>query len=332
MTERSTRFFEVDAIKAVGALTVVLIHALRSPFEPGASAPELWLGQLTRFAVPGFLAVSGFLYATGKPASWAETRSRLTRIAVPYLVFSLVAQILRHSQGRALWGPGSGSLWLDFAAGASLGPYYYVFIAALLVSATPLFSRLSRRAVTALFALEVGAQAFFELAGGLPFFWHLRNPLLWAAWFHLGWLARLHYPWLLEQADRHRAVLVLGLTALVAAAGGHLASGPDPAGRRIVEWLAIYPILAVLFFASCGAQAPRWLARPVRTLSDASYTIYLVHPLLVVPLRQALRATPFEFSPVVIGGVWGGAIFGALLLILAGQWTLGARSRRWLGA
>ena len=57
------RFAEIDALKAVGIVTVVLIHSFRSPFDPTVSPGEVWLGHLTRFAVPAFLMASGFLYA-----------------------------------------------------------------------------------------------------------------------------------------------------------------------------------------------------------------------------------------------------------------------------
>ena len=132
--DRPARFAEVDLLKAVGALAVLLIHTVRSPFEAAASPPELWIGQLTRFAVPGFLAASGFLYATRETVTWETTRGRLVRLALPYLLFSAVAQALRHLQGTTVWGTGSGDLWIDLLFGASLGPYYYVFIAALLVA------------------------------------------------------------------------------------------------------------------------------------------------------------------------------------------------------
>jgi fucose 4-O-acetylase-like acetyltransferase len=80
----SQRFHEVDLLKAVGILTVVLIHSLRSPWEPSISPLELWLGNVTRFAVPGFLVASGYLYATTAPIGWALTRRRLRSRSGPW--------------------------------------------------------------------------------------------------------------------------------------------------------------------------------------------------------------------------------------------------------
>jgi peptidoglycan/LPS O-acetylase OafA/YrhL len=330
--ELPDRFAEVDLVKAVGILTVVLIHAVRSPFEPGPSGVELWIGQWTRFAVPGFLAASGFLYAGHQPVGRSPTRARLTRIAVPYLVFSLIAQILRHTQGPERWEPDTGHLWLDLLFGASLGPYYYVFVAAVMVSLTPLCARLGLRALWGLFAVEWLAQGALELTSPLPFFWHLRNPLLWLAYFHLGWLARLHQPALVALTARHRAASTLAAAVLAGACVTALAVGRPPSAQRLIEWLAIYPILATLFLAVCGRSRVPGIGGAVRRLSDASYTLYLIHPFLVIPLKQAMSAPPGRFDPVVLAAVWGGAVVGALGLTAAARALLGRRSRAWIGS
>ena len=78
MSETARRYPEIDAIKAAGIVTIVLIHALRSPWDAGVSELERWLGHVTRFGVPGFLFASGFLYA-GAPADSVTTGRRLRR-------------------------------------------------------------------------------------------------------------------------------------------------------------------------------------------------------------------------------------------------------------
>ncbi|MFL2935227.1 MAG: acyltransferase family protein, partial [Myxococcota bacterium] len=90
MLERSHRKLEVDLLKALGILAVVVIHSLRDFWNPDFTASELWIGQLMRFGVPAFLAVSGFLYAVPQ-ATWSSVGPRLRRILLPYLFASSIA-------------------------------------------------------------------------------------------------------------------------------------------------------------------------------------------------------------------------------------------------
>ena len=47
------RYREIDALKAIGILTVVLIHSVLAPWPELQSPGERWLLAATRFAVPG---------------------------------------------------------------------------------------------------------------------------------------------------------------------------------------------------------------------------------------------------------------------------------------
>jgi peptidoglycan/LPS O-acetylase OafA/YrhL len=105
-SESEQRYAELDAIKSIGILVVILIHSMRAPWNPSASEAEVWIGAVTRFAVPGFLAVSGCLYAGSRSVAAALTRVRLRRILVPYALASLAAQIFRRARGA---GPQTGA-------------------------------------------------------------------------------------------------------------------------------------------------------------------------------------------------------------------------------
>ena len=185
MSETARRYPEIDAIKAAGIVTIVLIHALRSPWDAGVSELERWLGHVTRFGVPGFLFASGFLYA-GAPADSVTTGRRLRRLLAPYLVASAVAQLWRARAGLPHEG---GSLLADLLLASSLGPYYYVLVIALLVLLCPLIARLPLPVLHAATGALVASQWFVDAAsvGMLPLYWHLRSPLLWWGYFALGW-------------------------------------------------------------------------------------------------------------------------------------------------
>jgi surface polysaccharide O-acyltransferase-like enzyme len=158
------RFAEIDALKSIGIVTVVFIHSIRAPFDPMIPPLEIWLGHLTRFGVPAFLAASGFLYAGVTSDAKRATLQRLRRIGVPYLVLSAIAQLWWAIQGVPTE---TGSWVADLLLGGSMGPYYYVFIIAGLVVVTPLFARLPGIAMAALTLVLVAAQWYVDAASGM---------------------------------------------------------------------------------------------------------------------------------------------------------------------
>jgi peptidoglycan/LPS O-acetylase OafA/YrhL len=99
-----------------------------------------------------------------------------------------------------------------------------------------------------------------------------------------------------------------------------------------VVWIAIFPALGCLLFVACGHRQLPLVGGLVRRLGDASYTIYLGHLFLVVPLRQLVQAAPGEFEPLTIALVWGAGVLGSLGLTTLVQRVLGSHSRRWIGS
>jgi surface polysaccharide O-acyltransferase-like enzyme len=322
------RRLEPDLLKAVGIGVVVLIHSMRSPFAPGVSEVEVWLGDVTRFAVPGFLLASGLLYATRAPVPWPVTRGRLVRILVPYLVASVLAQIIL----LALGGPRAPVYVLrDLALASSFFHYYYVWLALLCVLCAPLLARAGSSVLGVVLVFAVLAQYGFEsqTVGPLPFVWHVRNPLLWLPYFLAGWLLGLQLPaaerWL---APRRR--LAVGFSA--AAVVGFAAAAAQELSfewTRAVQWLGIYAVLALLLSVSLGRQTR---SATLRELSDSTYTIYLFHVFFVDLVRRSLRPPPGEFEPLAVLAPWAAGLVGSLALVWLGRRLLGERSRTWLGA
>src|SRR5262245_3590949 len=179
------RRFEVDLVKAVGIVAVVLIHSVRPYFSPDVSRPELRILQITQFAVPGFLAASGFLYASSERISWAVTQSRLRRLLVPYFVASIAAQVFWFAFDGRVVGP--GALLEDLVLASSFGPFYYVLQAVLFVLAAPGLSRLRRGPLQAVTVAGIAAQWACWVFLMPPPFWVVRNPFHWLGFFLGGW-------------------------------------------------------------------------------------------------------------------------------------------------
>jgi len=330
MTVPRDRLVEIDALKAAGILTIVLIHSMRPQWDPSVSALEIWIGHATRFGVPAFLCASGFLYARESPVSFATTRGRLRRILVPYLVASLLAQAFH------LWRdepPMTGTVWMDLLIGASFGPYYYVFVIAILVLATPAFARLSRRSVVALTAASVTAQWLMEIGtfGLMHLTWQIRNPMMWWAYFLIGWSVRLHAEPLARFVARRRPLLAAGCVAsavLLTAASALEGSVPAPL-IRTAAWLDVYAILGAIILLSRGAgRSPGWL----RFTSDATYTIYLFHLFFVLTVQDLLPLPEEGADGIRIALPWLAGLAGSLLVVTGARAALGDRSREWIGA
>jgi len=321
------RFAEIDALKSVGILTVVLIHSVRAPFDPGISSFEVWLGHLTRFAVPAFLISSGFLYA-GVAASTARTLQRLRRIGVPYLAASLLGQAWHTLRNE----PTETGHWAsDLLLGASMGPYYYIFVLVGLVLVTPLFARLGPRAGVVVLCALVAAQWWVDAASGMltSFFWHLRNPLLWWAYFAAGWVLRAHHAPLCARLQARPAATLAVCTAGVVLLS--LLSGLD--GPRLLvrtaAWLNVYAICATIFVAACvRGRVPAAL----RALSDTTYPIYLIHMFFVLAASELFPPPAHSFAPLPVLLIWAAGVLGSLSLIAAGRAALGERSKDWIGA
>lgn len=321
------RFAEIDALKSVGILTVVLIHSVRAPFDPGISTLEIWLGHLTRFAVPAFLMSSGFLYA-GVPATGARTLQRLRRIGIPYLAASLLGQLWWAAHGE----PTETGHWAsDLLLGASMGPYYYIFVLVGLVLVTPGFARLGPRAQAVSLCALVAAQWWVDAASGMltSFFWHLRNPLLWWAYFVTGWLLRAHY-------DAVRAFVLArrnaaGVVCAAAVTGLSLVSGLEEPRLlvRTAAWLDVYAICALVFVAACGRER---VPGALRALSDATYPIYLLHMFFVATAADLFPLPPRHFAALPVLATWAAGILGSLSVTAALKALLGERSKDWIGA
>jgi len=321
------RFAEIDALKSIAILTVVLIHSVRSPFKIGVTEFEVALGHLTRFAVPAFLMASGFLYAGDRDPT-AHVARRLRRILVPYLLASVVA----HGYWRALGVNTETRSWLvDLLLGSSMGHFYYIFVLFWLVLFTPIFQRLPRAAMAVLTAGLIAAQWWVDAATGIliPLFWYVRHPLVWWAYFCLGWVVRQHYPvverWLVSW--RAIAGVLLGITAI---ALGALCAREGPRLLvRTAAWLDVYVICSFIFCAFGGRER---ISRPLRYLSENSYPIYLFHLFFVYTLARQFPPTPFQLSLLPIALPWAAGVLGSIAFIAAMRALLGTRSRDWIGA
>lgn len=324
------RITEIDALKAAAIVTVVFIHSLRASWDPGFTYVERLLSEAARFAVPAFLAVSGFLYYTDRPVTGAVLARRLRRILLPYLTVSLAAWV--YVQAFPQFGP-AGSLWSGLLLANTFGPYYYVFLLTEFVLATWLLSRMPRAWTMPVFALAcVGALApFLWFAEGVkPTLWTLRLPLLFFCWFMLGWAAAAHADRVREGTRSHRAAILLAWLAVVVVwfALDITAALPPRLSRASSLFLIAANIIGLYTAFGALDRAPDWVV----ALSKRTYAIYLLHLFFtytVFALFGESRHTSLVASTAL---AWLAGMLGSLAVIAAVRRVAPSRSRDLIGA
>jgi surface polysaccharide O-acyltransferase-like enzyme len=331
------RYGSIDVLKATAIVAVIWIHSFLVTWQPQAGVIR-WLGSVTRFAVPGFFFASGFLYFQHHRAPLGVIARRLQRVAVPYLVASLIAIV-----GRWVYaGPiPLREIVFELATGDAVGIYYFIppFIGAVLL--VIVLARY-RRLVVPLLALLWGLGFLCERGviwikappGAVPFFWNQRNPLRWWGYFVAGWCLA-NYAGVVSRLSP-RARTMAGAVLLGVALGCSLAAvAVLPPGKSTVwvsiEYLNIYACILGLFLLAFD-----WPDVPgVRWLSEATYPIYLYHfffislfrVFLADSLRQRLALPPAALnSMALVVGLSGG-----LVTVWIGRWVFGRHARLVIG-
>lgn len=324
------RVAEIDALKAAAIITVVFIHSLRASWDPGFSYVERVLSEMARFAVPTFLAASGYLYYTRQPVTGAVLARRLRRILLPYTVVSLAAW------GYVQLWPQFGSglpLWASLLLGNTFGPFYYVFLLTEFVLATWLLSRLSQRSNDLLFAaacLAAVAPFLFFAEGVQPTLWTLRLPLLFFCWFMLGWSAAAHDDDVRRVTGAHRTTILISWAAVVGLwLALDIGAVLPPRLSRVSSLFLIAANIVGLYtlFRSLG-HSPRWLV----ALSERTYAVYLLHLFFVYSVFAAAGEGRFTAPAAVTAAAWLAGMTGALVVIEIVRRLAPAGSRDLIGA
>lgn len=316
-TAPSRRLGEVDRLRAVAIVAVVLIHGLQ--FRPPVTAYiDLWLSDVLRFAVPTLLFVSGWL-APRTPTGVTWLLRRVRRILPPYLLASVLVLALARVSPLLDARPVVEAL----LTASAIGPYYYVAVLVILTLVTPLLQRLPSRGRWALLGVATAVALGIEVAD-LPLRVRQYLPLTWLPYYLAGFQLRPLRDLLARTQDITRSVVLIGGLVLVVAT----AFAPvDTPLREALAALTIWGVLGNLLLATLAVRPqPHDLTR---TLSGQSYLIYLYHAPVVAGVAGAFGSPVLSLRPVI-------AVAVALVTCLAAGaltrfvWPHGAR--RWLGA
>jgi peptidoglycan/LPS O-acetylase OafA/YrhL len=325
------QFFSIQVLRAFAATMVVIAHAQDDAGVAAAGAgvaferafPLPWAAGVDLFfVVSGFVMVysSENLFATGDGATQFLGR-RIARIVPLYWLATAIFVVLAlrgAAAGRVL-APSVGEVlsslsflpWPRALDGAprpvlSLGWTLEYEMFFYLVFACFLGLRRNRAvAAVAAFLVAIVAIGWFAAPQNIALaFWS--DPIVLE--FALGMGIAIAYRYGLRIPGL--GVVILTALAVIVLALDPLHSGSEPYGAvtpngflRLFSWGAP---MAAIFAASTLAEGPAresWMMRALARIGDASYALYLFHPLAIIVLRKIWVAAElgahFGFWPLV---------------------------------
>lgn len=333
MHTKHSSIFYIDFLRFIAAIAVIIIHVL-GPFRYlyGDIPDSEWLAaaglnSLTRWAVPVFMLISGALLLSTERTFQCEhyLTKRLSKVAIPFLgwtiiyglvggfmidgvwtgqwVSSTTTEILKNSPTDPVWY----HLWFfyDFI------PLYFVipFLIPLLKKASPEHIKLALLSWTVLFLmhwLKVGS--FLQ-----------QNLVLYSGYLILGWYLfnRDNRPQLKSWVLGGVSMLLLNFAGTWFLAIEEGAYSSFFMGYKTLNTAVIGGMLFVL--AQAYAHNIQGQLRALVTLiSTYSLGIYLIHPLILIPVRELNNGfyEVFGSNWVAIPAITLVALFLSLLLTM----------------
>ncbi len=324
------RINEIDWMKAVAVVTVVFIHSLRAAWDPGFSYVERLVSEVARFAVPAFLAVSGFLYYSETPIELTTIGKRLRRVLLPYALVSIAAYVyVQYFPSYSMGQP----FWQSLLLASTFGPYYYVFLLTEFVLASWLLSRMPRSWTLPLFVASclTAIVPFLWFKEGVKLsLWTLRQPTLFFCWFMLGWTAAAHKSSVLRATVVNRSRLFAAWFAVVVVWFGlDVTETLPPRLSRVSSLFLIAANIVGLYTAFRGfRRIPSWVV----ALSDRTYAIYLLHLFFVYTVLDGFGSARHTAVWASVAAAWVAGLLGALGVIAVVKRLAPRYSRDMIGA
>lgn len=104
-SKKSTYLFSIDALRVIAILAVVLIHISTKTlstlrFDLTLDSFSLFINQASRFAVPLFFLISGFVLELNNKSNLSYTtffKKRASRIIIPFIFWSVIYFLFTHN-------------------------------------------------------------------------------------------------------------------------------------------------------------------------------------------------------------------------------------------
>lgn len=325
MAEASARMPELDSLRGLAALAVVIYHyTARYSQIYGQHVPDTWLFELGKYGVHLFFLISGFviLMTTERtPSVWRFAVMRFARLFPAYWVAVLLTALAIDwigLPGRQLpwWAVGVNLTMLQAWLGVPSvdGVYwtlaielaFYAWMALLL-----LFGQMAHAMRWAVLAmLAVSALNWLIVHQGLKIHWVL-VPTLMLGYLHL-FVAGMAFFCIRKEGHSWQKWGVLALAACIEVV---------TSGSNAWPVLACMAIFAAALFGHARYLHQRWLLE----LGAVSYGLYLVHQnigyIVIRQLQAAGQESPFVLLLVpLLLALLIAKVIHDLVEIPAGRW------------
>jgi surface polysaccharide O-acyltransferase-like enzyme len=331
--------FYIECLRFIAAIAVVVIHVL-GPYRE--LVPELpwhqWLppvslNAMSRWAVPIFVMVSGaLLMSDQRPFNAAYyLRRRLAKVLLPFLAWTVIyaliggfqdgvwswqvsAELLENSPNEHTWY----HLWFfyDFI------PLYFV-----IPLLAPLVNKMEQQRVLLLLAAWLVLTLMYWLKVETPL---RQNIIMYSGYLLMGWYLFNH-----DQRGQLKFWLATGAAMLafnVLGSAYYIWQQGEYSSVFMGYKSLNTAVIAISLFVLVKAYAERipQRARPlIKAVSKYSFGIYLVHPLLLIPVRDPANGVYQWFAHSSIALLV--LTVAALVLAFAFTWLLTRSSlTRWL--
>ncbi len=346
---------EVDIIRAIAIIGVLIVHATALTvvtLNPQSSLYGLYdfLNIAFKYGTPTFIFLSSFVlfrsYIHRSLAPALVKRfylRRLVYIVLPYLLFSIIYVAMKSYfyYGFGEWWAWLYDLIVRIMTGKAHSHLYFVIISIQLYICFPLILKLlqsSRWMARNAYWIGFAIQWTFIVLN--KYYLHLPNKGSWAlsyfSFFMLGAYVGIHYSSLLKKfyLIRSSALPILSLI-LIWFVGLTAHFGLIHANRVYqISWHSFWYELAwnlhtastaILIFYGVhhvSNRLPNAVLNLLSRLGQASFGIYLVHPLLLIAYEALVRvANPLWYHPsILLKGLF--ILVGSYIVVWLGSKTL----------
>ncbi|MCR8657344.1 acyltransferase [Paenibacillus endoradicis] len=359
MNKHQRYLTEMNLVRAFAIVAVLLIHSTSSAVNSANVNSSFYflyvlINKMSTFAVPLFLFLSGFvlMYSYQKrevTLSSVNTfyKRRVTNVIIPYIIFSCIYFTLTHIDSLSLHS--FADLGEAILLGKAYAHLYYIFVMVQFYLLFPiLWKKITTRKSAAIWIWLIGfiiQWAYFYInreylsqLEDLPQLFKRTASLFvsYTAYFGCGvWIAT-RYSQILQFLEKHTAQYRIYRIVLLVAwicSGVYYAnlfyrgwvhkdweSSPHFAWTWFI-FIMISIALSVISSRYYEQKCPAWLQRIITSLSDHSFGIYLIHPLLLYMYRKLpMSGNPILFNLYFAGQFIFGLFVAWILTILISKY------------